>query len=71
MENRDIQDKDFNSAFTVKTYSSEKVIHEDSWQHTSIVLRPNSFDNSYKNIIINEENSEEMRVIGEFVKILK
>ena len=71
VENRDIQDKDFNSAFTVKTYSSEKVIHEDSWQHTSIVLRPNSLDNSYKNIIINEENSEEMRVIGEFVKILK
>ncbi len=70
VENRDIQDQDFNSAFTIKTYSSEKVISENSWEHTSIILRPNSFDNSYKNIIINEENGLGMRVIGEFVKIL-
>lgn len=71
VENRDIQDNDFNSAFTIKTYSSEKVMYEGSWKHTSIVLRPNSLDESYKNIIINEENSEEMRVIGEFIKILQ
>ena len=70
VENMDIQDQDFNSAFTIKTYSSEKVISEENWKHTSIVLRPNSFDDSYKNIIINEENGAEMRVVGEFVKIL-
>jgi len=70
VENRDIQDQDFNSAFTIKTYSSEKAITEEGWEHTSIALRPNSFDNSYKNIIINEENGSGMKVIGEFVKIL-
>jgi superfamily II DNA or RNA helicase len=70
VENIDIQDYDFNSAFTIKTYSSEKNISEDDWQHTSIVLRPNSFDDSFKNIIINEENGSEMRVVGEFVKII-
>ena len=66
----DYQDPDFNSAFTVKTYSSEKIVDEDGWHHTSIVLRPNSYDKSYQNIIINEENGSEMRVIGEFVKVL-
>lgn len=70
IENRDIQDQDFNSAFTIKTYSSEKKITEEGWEHSSIVLRPNSNDNSYKTIIINEEHSAGMRVIGEFVSVL-
>ncbi len=70
VENRDIQDQDFNSAFTIKTYSSEKEVDEFSHRHISIVLRPNSFDDSYKNIIINEENAGGMRVIGEFVSVL-
>lgn len=70
VENIDLQDQDFNSAFTIKTYSSEKVVTEEGWGHTSIVLRPNSFDDSYKNIIINDENGAEMRVVGEFVSII-
>lgn len=70
VENIDIQDPDFNSAFTIKTYSSEKVISEEGWQHTSIILRSNSYDDSYKNILINEDNSIGMRVIGEFIKVL-
>lgn len=71
IENMDIQDPDFNSAFTIKTYSSEKIITQDSWRHNSIILRPNSFDSSYQNIIITEENAAGMRVVGEFVAILK
>jgi superfamily II DNA or RNA helicase/HKD family nuclease len=71
VENMDIQDPDFNSAFTIKTYSSEKSVSEETWGHTSVVLRPNSFDSSYQNIIITEENAEEMRVVGEFVRILE
>jgi SOS-response transcriptional repressor LexA len=70
VENFDNQDQDFNSAFTVKTYSSEKIVTEEGWEHNSIVLRPNSFDTSYKNIIINEEDGSKMRVVGEFVKII-
>ena len=70
VENIDIQDQDFNSAFTIKTYSSEKNVSDEGWGHTSIILRPNSFDESYENIIINEENGAEMRVVGEFIKVL-
>lgn len=70
VENRDIQDEDFNSAFTIKTYSSEKVISEEGWHHSSITLRPNSFDDTYRNIIIDPEDAQGMRVVGEFVKII-
>ncbi|MFT7614331.1 MAG: hypothetical protein ACI9J3_003313 [Parvicellaceae bacterium] len=70
VENIDIQDQDFNSAFTIKTYSSEKIISDEGWKHTSIILRPNSYNETYKNIIITEDNGAEMRVVGEFIKIL-
>ena len=71
VENIDIQDTDFNSAFTIKTYTSVKETKEEGWQHNSILLRPNSFDSSYKDIIVNEENGSGMRVVGEFVCIIK
>lgn len=71
VENIDIRDTDFNSAFTIKTYSSVKETTEEGWQHTSINLRPNSYDSAYKEIIINEENGSGMRVVGEFVSIIK
>ena len=38
VENIDIQDQDFNSAFTIKTYSSEKVVSDAGWEHISIIL---------------------------------
>ncbi|WP_432222137.1 DUF3427 domain-containing protein [Flavobacterium sp. TMP13] len=71
IENIDIQDQDFNSAFTIKTYSSEKNVSDEGWEHASIILRPNSFDDSYQSIVINEENGSEMRIVGEFVSIIK
>lgn len=71
VENRDLQDEDFNSAFTIKTYLSEKVVTEVGWQHTSITLLPNSYDDSYSPIIITEENGQQMKIIGEFVTVLK
>jgi superfamily II DNA or RNA helicase/HKD family nuclease len=70
VENIDIQDTDFKSSFTIKTYSSIKEITEDGWQHTSIILRPNSYESKYKDILINEENGVGMRVVGEFVAII-
>jgi superfamily II DNA or RNA helicase len=71
IENQDIQDPDFNSAFTVKTYTSQKVVTEEGWGHTEIVLKPNSYDASFKDIVINEDNAEGMNVIGEFISVLE
>jgi superfamily II DNA or RNA helicase/SOS-response transcriptional repressor LexA len=70
LEYLDKQDPDFNSAFTIKTYGSEKSVTEETWGHESIVLMPNSYDRSYKNIIITEDNSTGIRVVAEYVKIL-
>ena len=70
VENFDIQDPDFNSAFTIKTYSSVKKNMGDSWEHTSIILKPNSLDDKYKDIVINENIAEGMRVVGEFIKVI-
>ena len=39
-------------------------------QHLSIELRPNSYDKKFNNIIINEENGANMKVVGEFVVVL-
>lgn len=71
VENRDIHDPDFNSGFTVKTYSSQKSITEEGWEHTEIVLKPNSYDDSFEDIIIDKESGEGMKVVGEFISILK
>lgn len=71
IENRDIHDPDFNSAFTVKTYSSQKTITEEGWEHTEIVLKPNSNNETFTDIIIDEANGKGMRVIGEFVGVVK
>jgi phage repressor protein C with HTH and peptisase S24 domain len=70
VENLDFQDSDFNSAFTIKTYTSEIEISDDTWEHRLIKLKPNSFDSSYKDIVITEENAENMRIVGEFISIL-
>lgn len=70
LENYDKQDPDFNSAFTVKSYISQKRVSEEGWEHVEIVLKPNSYDSSFEEIIIDLENAHEMKVVGEFVKVL-
>lgn len=70
-ENIDVFDPDFNSAFTVKTYTSNKTVTEDGYRHDSIFLEPNSYDNSFKSIVIDEDNSSGIKVIGEFVLVLE
>jgi SOS-response transcriptional repressor LexA len=71
VESRDTQDPDFNSGFTVKTYSSQKIITEEGWEHTEIVLKPNSYDQRFSDIIISEENAKGITLVGEFIAVLK
>ena len=64
-------DDDYNSAFTIKTYASQKVAMDgEDWKHSSIVLKPNSYDTEYQDIVLNEEDCADMRVVGEFVTVL-
>jgi superfamily II DNA or RNA helicase/HKD family nuclease len=72
VENYGKNDEDYNSSFTVKTYASEKIVSDDGeWQHSVILLKPNSTDSRFENIILHESDCENMRIVGEFVTVLE
>ncbi|MDB9744036.1 DUF3427 domain-containing protein [Fibrobacterales bacterium] len=72
VENFGSMDNDYNSSFTIKTYSSQKVAMDGgSWEHTSIILKPNSYESEFQDIILNEEDCNDMRVVGEFVTVIE
>ena len=51
-------------------YELEKVLDEDGWHHTKIVLQPDSYSSEYENLVIDNEIEDELRVIGEFVAVI-
>lgn len=62
-------DSDYAGGYSIKEYSSVKSFDEfGNWQHEKIELLPLNKD--YNPIIIEAEDAEEFRVIGEFVGIL-
>lgn len=62
-------DPDYAGAYSIKEYSSVKSFDEfGNWQHEKIELLPINKD--YNPIIIDAEDAEEFRVIGEFVGII-
>lgn len=71
VSHREISDTDYGGHYTVKVYDSQKkVFEDDTWQHSSIILRPDTMSNGYEPIVLNESQSEELLVIGEFVAVL-
>ncbi|WP_299390564.1 DNA/RNA helicase domain-containing protein [uncultured Gelidibacter sp.] len=70
VEHYNIQDSDFGAGYTIKSYHSEKLFTEDGWSHQSIVLKPLSSDSTHENIILEDNEIEELKVIGEFVRVL-
>jgi uncharacterized protein len=53
-----------------KKYHSEKNVSEESWSHKSIILKPLSTDPNFKDIFLEDEEIDELKVIGEFVATL-
>lgn len=71
VQHREISDNDTGGHYTVKIYDSKKIIHEDGkWQHTSIILRPDTTATGYEPMALDEHQSEELQIIGEFVAVL-
>ncbi len=71
VEHHKIHDLDFGSGYTIKSYHSEKEIKEDGrWSHKSIVLKPLSSSQQYKDIILQEEEVSSLKVIGIFERVL-
>lgn len=70
VEHYNIQDSDFGAGYTIKSYHSEKNITGESWSHKSIILKPLSYDETYKNLVLDENEITELKVIGEFITTL-
>lgn len=70
-EHRSMQDPDLGGSYAVKIYRSEKSPNEESsWEHTSIVLEPDSYDTSFLPIRIMPRDVDELHVIAEFIALL-
>ena len=62
-------DSDYAGSYSIKEYSSVKSFDEyGNWQHEKIELLPLNKD--YNPIIIDAEDAEEFRVIGEFMGVI-
>ena len=70
VQSTDIQDDNFGSGYTVKEYLSIKSTNNNSWEHQSIILKPQSFDLTYMDIKLEEESLEDFKVIGIFEMVL-
>ncbi len=70
VQHKDIQDQDTGGSYTVKLYSSEKITSGDKWQHSKIVLRPDSYIESYEDLVFDDDSAGELSVIGELVAVL-
>jgi hypothetical protein len=68
----DIQDADFGSCYTFKEYESQKLIDENQWKHEKIILKPKSYDKTYTEIILtNDEESKKFNIIGIFERVIE
>ncbi len=70
VQHRDIQDQDTGSAFTIKIYRSEKVSDGEEWQHSKIILSPDSNVDGYEDLVFDSESAGELIVVGEFVAVI-
>ena len=63
-------DPEYGGRYAIKQYTSEKHYNDDgTWQHSSIVLKP--INPSYSPIILDESESEDFRIIGEYLGVVK
>jgi hypothetical protein len=71
VRHRDIADSDTGGHYTVKVYESRKEILPDgTWQHSTIILRPDTWSAGYDPILLSKEQGECLEVIAELVAVL-
>ena len=67
---RSIQDGDYGSGYTIKEYHSTKDVSEESFRHVSITLKPLSYDDSFEDVILFEDEVVDFQIRGIFKKVL-
>ncbi|WP_300459907.1 DNA/RNA helicase domain-containing protein [Desulfobacula sp.] len=70
IQHENIHDQDTDASYTVKLYGIERAIDGDEQSFSKIVLRPDSYIKGYENIEFENEQSSELKVIGELVAVI-
>ncbi len=70
VESSSFEDRDFGANYTIKEYSSKKTITDEGWQHQEIILLPKSSDDSYSPIVLKDEETVDLHVIGVLRQVL-
>ena len=65
-----IQDSDFGKGYTVKKYESIKNETDEDSRNNAIILKPQSYNSNFKNIILTEDELIDLKVVGVFVKVI-
>ena len=69
VQHHNFYDSDYTGAYSIKEYNSSKSFDEfGNWQHEKIELL--SLNKDYNPIVIDAEEAEDFRVIGEFVGVI-
>jgi uncharacterized protein len=66
VQHSQIQDPD-NGQFTIKVYHSDKTTSDEDWHHTRITLKPDSNAEGYEDIVLEDDELSDFRVLGEFI----
>lgn len=68
-----IQESDFGAGYTVKEYNSKKIedeVDKSKWKHQSIILKPKSYDDSFQDISLKDDELESLSVMGIFICVI-
>lgn len=69
VQNHTSYDPEYGGSYAIKLYTSEKSFSDEgSWQHSSIKLKPLNQD--FSPIVLNEDEADDFRVIGEFLGVV-
>jgi len=71
VESTNIHDSDYGFGYTVKEYHSKKNVTTDGWKHESIILKPLSTIDDYKEIELPGDDLINFKVVGIFEKVLE
>ena len=70
VQHRSIEDPDNGSCLTVKLYRSEKTMSGDELVNEKVILMPVTSAHGYRDIVIEDDDLHDLRVVGEFVAVL-
>lgn len=70
VEHAKIEDFDFGAGYTVKLYHSEKLTTEEGWSHSRIILKPMSTESRYSDIVLEEDDVVNLKIVGIFEGVI-